>query len=74
MTLPNGTDEAWVQGGKYGLIYAADTADVSDGGHRTQYPSAADTIGLVFPVADANPVDHVVLYDGACKDAEIVGL
>ena len=29
LTLPNSTQEAWVVGGKYGLIFAGDTADKS---------------------------------------------
>lgn len=29
LTLPNSTDEAWVVGGKYGMILAGDTAGKS---------------------------------------------
>ena len=44
VTLPNSTGEAWITGGKYGLIVAADR-DATDG-HFTRYPSAEDTIAL----------------------------
>ena len=78
LTLPNTTagptTEAWVQGGKYGLILAADTADVSKYGHITTYPSAADTIGLQVPFAGGRVPEHTVLYDGPCGWAEMVGI
>ncbi|KAK3319993.1 hypothetical protein B0T19DRAFT_404524 [Cercophora scortea] len=52
ITLPNGTDEAWIHGGKHGLIIAADTREVSAHGHRTQYPGNAATIALQVPLRD----------------------
>ncbi|KAL3954544.1 hypothetical protein ACCO45_010107 [Purpureocillium lilacinum] len=74
ITLPNGTDEAWIQGGKYGLIIAADTADVSTHGHRTQYPSAADTIGIQFPIQSGSDFKYKRLHRGACHETEMTGL
>ena len=44
VTLPNSTEEAWITGGKFGLIVAADR-DASDG-HISRYPSAEDTVAL----------------------------
>ena len=52
VTLPNSSDEAWIQGGKYGLIVAADTPDVSGDGHFTEYPGDADTVALQVPLKD----------------------
>ncbi|KAK3689954.1 hypothetical protein B0T22DRAFT_481137 [Podospora appendiculata] len=50
--LPNGTDEAWIHGGRHGLIIAADTRDVSAHGHRTRYPGNAATTALQVPLRD----------------------
>ncbi|UNI19360.1 hypothetical protein JDV02_005546 [Purpureocillium takamizusanense] len=74
ITLPHGSDEAWVQGGKYGLIIAADTADVSKHGHRTRYPSAADTIGVQFPIKSGSDFKYKLLHHGACHETEMTGL
>ena len=74
ITLPNGTDEAWLQGGKYGLIIAADTPDVSAHGHRTQYPSAATSIALQVPLCAGEDLDYVLLHNGPCTEDEMVGL
>ncbi|KAK3934377.1 hypothetical protein QBC46DRAFT_399972 [Diplogelasinospora grovesii] len=74
ITLPNSTDEAWVQGGKYGLIIAADTADKSTHGHRTQYPSDADTIALQVPLKAGERFDYTLLHQGACGMEDMTGL
>lgn len=76
VTLPNTTagplTEAWIQGGKYGTIFAADVKGQSTYGHITTYPSDADTILLQLPVA-AMP-EYRVLYQGPCQYPEMVGL
>ncbi|KAE9967854.1 hypothetical protein EG328_007946 [Venturia inaequalis] len=78
VTLPNTTisptTSAWVQGGKYGLIIAADTSGVSKYGHATAYPSDADTVALQVPFKDGIIPDHTVLYDGPCLWSEMIGV
>lgn len=78
VTLPNTTvsptTSAWIQGGKYGLIIAADTSGVSKYGHATAYPSDADTVALQVPFRDGKIPDHMVLYDGPCLWTEMVGV
>lgn len=78
ITLPNTTitptTEAWIQGGKYGLILAADTPNVSRYGHITMYPSDADTVAMQVPFADGKVPDHEVLHEGPCGWAEMVGI
>jgi hypothetical protein len=78
VTLPNTTisptTSAWLQGGKYGLIIAADTAGVSKSGHVTDYPSDADTVSLQLPFKDGKIPVHTVLYDGPCLWSEMVGI
>lgn len=73
ITLPNSTDDVWIHGGKYGLIVAADTRDVSTLGHRTEYPSAADTVALQVPIAEGSKFNHRILHPGACTEQEMAG-
>jgi hypothetical protein len=74
ITLPNDTAEAWVQGGKYGLIIAADSAEYSMYGHITTYPSNADTIAIQMPFEGGYFPTHSVLYEGPCQWSEMVGI
>lgn len=71
VSLYKGSDEVYVQGGKYGVVIAADTADVSKHGHRTEYLSGANTIALQLPVAS---ISHKVLHNGPCKFSELTGI
>jgi hypothetical protein len=63
-----------VQGGKYGLIYAQDTANVSATGHLTEYVSEEATIAMVVPLAPDAELKHRVLHSGGCTWAEMAGL
>ena len=70
LSLPTSPDTATIKGGAYGLILAADTAEVSAKGHTTVYESAEQTIGLVIPLAGNKVPEHTVLHKGACTEAE----
>lgn len=72
ITLPNSKLEAYVKGGKNGLIIAADTAAVSTLGHITEYPSHQETIALQIPTAGGVAPAHRVLHGGACLGSEMV--
>ena len=72
ITLPNSTHEAWIIGGKNGLIIAADTADVSKVGHISDYPSQEETMSLQIPIADGVAPPHEVLHEGACTGVEMM--
>lgn len=74
ISLYKGDDEVWIQGGKYGLIIAADTADRTTHGHLTRYPSAADTVSLSIPIKDRDNFKYRVLHSGPCKEEEMVGI
>lgn len=74
LSVPNTTEEAWVVGGKYGLIFAKDTADKSQFGHLTEYVSDADTIAMTMPLAEGQSLKHTVLHCGACTWEEMAGL
>jgi hypothetical protein len=70
--IPNSTTEAWIQGGKYGFIVAADTKGVSKLGHITDFPGGDDTVIAQFPTIGGKMPEHVVLYDGPCGLAELI--
>lgn len=63
ITLPNGTDEAWVMEGVNGLLVAADAAGE---GHYTGYPSDKTTIALQIPFEGGIIPSHNVAHSGAC--------
>jgi hypothetical protein len=73
ITLPNSTAEACVQGGNYGLMIAADSAEYSTYGQITTYPSDADTVTLQIPFEGGYFPVHSVLYEGPCQWSEMVG-
>jgi len=72
VTLANSTVEAFIEGGENGLIFAADTADVSAKGHATNYPSKEETRALQIPTGGTIP-QHNVLYSGPCCGRELLG-
>ncbi|KAI1360352.1 hypothetical protein F5Y08DRAFT_52493 [Xylaria arbuscula] len=75
ITLPDDdTASAYISGGQFGLIFAADTKDVSVKGHRTQYPGLTETVALQIPTADGKVPQHQVLHPGPCGAGEIAGV
>jgi hypothetical protein len=75
ITLPgNNSTGAYVSGGEFGLIFAADTADVSAEGHQTQYPGITETVALEVPTKDGESPAHSVLHNGPCVAGETTGL
>ncbi|OTA53601.1 hypothetical protein K449DRAFT_426673 [Hypoxylon sp. EC38] len=74
LRLPNGTDFAVVNGGRYGLIFADDTSDISGWGHETHYPGGDETIAITIPVQDNVRPPYTVLHDGACTLEETIGV
>jgi hypothetical protein len=73
-TLPASQSEAWIQGGKYGILIAADTVDLSKNGHITDFPGGADTVIAQFPLEGGKVPEYKVLYTGPCRLNELVGL
>lgn len=71
ITLPGSDNEAWIHGGKNGAILALDTADYSEKGHYTTYPSDEETVAMLVPFSEKQIPGHRVLHDGACKGDEV---
>lgn len=75
ITLPaDNTTSVYVSGGQFGLIFAADTADVSGTGHSTAYPGTTETVALQVPTLDNEIPDHTVLHTGPCAADDVAGL
>lgn len=73
--LPEGNmTTAYVSGGEFGLIFAADTPALSRHGHRGQVVGNTEAIVLQIPTADGKIPDHAVLHVGPCCSEEVVGL
>jgi hypothetical protein len=72
ISLPDSPHQAWVQGGRYGIIIAADTKTVSKTGHITEFPGGDDTVIAQFSFKDGVLPGHTVLYDGPCDFRELI--
>lgn len=74
ITLHRGSDEYWQREGRYGLIIAGDTADVSKHAHRTQFPGSTDTLSMGLPIPNRKDFWYTLLHSGPCTQEEMVGL
>lgn len=72
--LPDELNEVYIEGGRYGWLIAADTADVAAEGHVTDFPSDQRTIIAQFPLRDNQAPAHSVLHDGPCTKEDYAGL
>ncbi|KAK7698061.1 hypothetical protein SLS64_012939 [Diaporthe eres] len=68
------TTSVYVSGGQFGLIFAADTSDVSATGHATSYPGTTETIAIQIPTEDGEIPDHSILHPGPCTANDTLGL
>jgi len=66
--------EAWIPGGRYGLLLAADTAEFSAHGHYAEFPGDSPTVLLQSPFAGNKIPEHDVLYERPCEYPELIGL
>lgn len=64
VTLPYGTDEAYVVGGPDGTIIAVDATGT---GHNTSYPSNMETRALQIAFTDGVIPPYEVLSSGPCN-------
>jgi hypothetical protein len=71
ITMPESSLEVWVQGGKYGIILAMDTREISARGHITDFPGGDTTVIAQFPCV---ALEHVVLHGGPCGMEEMLGM
>ncbi|KAF2190434.1 hypothetical protein K469DRAFT_656752 [Zopfia rhizophila CBS 207.26] len=72
--LPKHQSEAWIHGGKYGFVIAADTKERSGPGHVTEFPSDEPTWLAQFPVEGNVAPEHELLHVGPCEMGDLVGL
>ena len=73
-TLAPAASEAWIEGGRNGLIIAADIRSHSRYGHFAEFPSNAATVVVQIPTANEEIPDHDVLHSGPCGWEEMIGL
>lgn len=74
ITVPGGNSKgAYIEGGEFGLIFAADTAGLSEG-HYTTYPGITETTGLQIPTRDGSVPAHQVVRSGPCQCNETEGM
>ncbi|KAK3937558.1 hypothetical protein QBC46DRAFT_415963 [Diplogelasinospora grovesii] len=75
ITLPHDNSTgAYITGGEFGVIFAADTADVSCDGHISTYLSSTESVYLQIPTQDGTVPEHNRLHMGPCVAEEMAGL
>ncbi|ETS87617.1 hypothetical protein PFICI_01445 [Pestalotiopsis fici W106-1] len=72
ITLPLSSDQAWINGGKYGLVWIGDRANVSRLGHRIFFAEQSVTLSLLSE--DDREPTHTVVRQGACLPQDVLGL
>lgn len=73
ITVPGDSKGAYLSPGEYGMMFAADTADVSSDGHTSRYLGATESIYLEIPTRDGNVLEHNILRMGPCDPEEMAG-
>ena len=71
ITLEESDDEAWIVGGRYGLLFANDD-DTS--GHTSDFSGPDETILMLTTLPADTVPKHKVLYSGQCEYGELVGI
>ncbi|KAK2759396.1 hypothetical protein FQN54_002874 [Arachnomyces sp. PD_36] len=64
---------AFVTPGNSGLIFAADTPDVSSDGHTSRYLGNTESVYLQIPTLDGMIPEHDILHMGPCDTEELTG-
>lgn len=71
VTIPNSPQQATVYGGKYGLIIAVDTANVSKIGHVSSTIGKEELTALMIPTENGKIPPHKVIHRGACEKHDL---
>ncbi|KAI5920844.1 hypothetical protein F4810DRAFT_402295 [Camillea tinctor] len=78
LTLPDNSSyaaSALAASGELGLLFAADTPDVSDLGHGGYFPGAGETVFVQIPTRGGGVPEHRVVSDqGPCGPQQFVQL
>lgn len=65
--------EVYISPGEYGILFAADTADVSYDGHTSSYLGPTESVYLQIPTRDGKIPEHRTVHMGPCSAEEMVG-
>jgi hypothetical protein len=72
--LPAHLNDVWIQGGRQGMLIAADLKEIAARGHITEFPGTERTLIAQFPVAGNKAPEHHVLHVGPCTYADLAEL
>ncbi|KAB5514965.1 hypothetical protein GE09DRAFT_1046515 [Coniochaeta sp. 2T2.1] len=74
ITLPHdNTTGAYITGGEFGVIFAADTSDVSCDGHISTNIGSTEFVSLMISTQDGTVPEHEILHTGPCVAEEMAG-
>lgn len=73
-TLPgNDSTDAYLTAGEFGLLFAADTADVSVNGHSSASLGNTETVFARMATEGGGLPNHRTVHMGACNATEMAG-
>lgn len=70
ITIPNSTEEAFLLGGRNGLVFVGDKPELSLQGHITSNPSEEPALTIQIPTANGKLPKHRLLHKGICTGDE----
>ena len=71
ITLEDSKDEAWITGGRYGLLFANDDNTT---GHTAHFSSHDETVLQLSSMAKGFVPKHKFLHNGQCRWNELIGI
>jgi hypothetical protein len=74
MTVPGNSTGFYINGGEFGVVFEADTADISRQGHRSRYVGVSEVVAVQVPPSDGKIPEHTLLYHGFCQPEDLVGI
>ncbi|CAI6044706.1 unnamed protein product [Clonostachys chloroleuca] len=75
VTVPSDPSQvAYIGDPESSFLFAMDTAEISDEGHRSVYPGNTQTIVMQIPTVDNLVPDHTVLHSGPCVSKDYTSL
>ena len=66
--------EAWIWGGRYGMLWAGDPVHLSKHGHSTEYPCSDESITLAMMSPYGIEPEHKIIREGQCLQEDMLGL
>jgi hypothetical protein len=74
MTVLGNSTGFYINGGEFGEVFEADTADISMQGHRSQYVGVSEVVAVQVPPSDGKIPEHTLLHEGFCQPEDLLSV